>query len=274
MPSSALIAKDPRPHLLVGLVVASVVWTMLVYVVQPRYNIDTAPLTSLIGYVIGFFFTAFVGLYIYFFTTAQSQDREWRQQYTMKHVDSIYVPLYDEIIQTIGTLGDTKITYLQEWPKIKKTHFRFFVDDELARLLDELETFLSSSLGRTWSRGYDTTSGAAVDVLRAKYGDRVPEGQYTSMKNYVASDATFIYDSATRLPSKYAREGVRGAAGNLEGTPLTDAQLDSIFGEIKDAIEKVPETALYRQERDQAIAMASALEKELKDRILRPYAVL
>src|SRR5438876_11194059 len=154
MPSRALVVKDPRLHILVGLVVASVVWTMLVCVVQPRYNFDTAPLTSLIGYVVEFFFTAFVGLYIYFFTTAQSQDREWRQQYTMNHVDSIFVPLYDEIIQTIGTLRDTKITYLREWPKIKKTHFRFFVDDELASLLDEFETFLSSNLGRTWSRGY------------------------------------------------------------------------------------------------------------------------
>jgi len=274
MPSRALVAKDPRPHLLVGLIVASLLWTVLVYVVQPRYNLDTAPLTSLVGYVVGFFFTAFVGLYIYFFTTAQSQDREWRQQYTMKHVDSIYVPLYDEIVQTIGTLRDTKIANLQEWPKIKNTHFRFFVDDELARLLDEFEVFLSSNLGRTWSRGYDTTSGAAVDVLRAKYGNRLPEGQYTSIKNYLASDATFLYDPATMLPSKYMRDGLRGAAGNLEGTPLTDAQLDSIFGEMKDAVEKVPETSLYRQERDQALAMASSLERELKERILRPYAVL
>lgn len=263
--------RDPRPVLLAGLFVSVVVWLILVYKADPNLDVDLAPIANLLAYAIGFFFSAYLGMLIYFFTTSQSQDRQFRQQYTTKHVEDIYAPLYDEVAKTISELEGYGYPRLEVWPQKKGTHYAFFVDDDLRRQLDTLESFLSADFSEAQSQGYNAGGAAAIEVVRSMYGSRISDSQYDSMRGYLAPATKFLHDPSTTSPSPQIYNYVRGTLGNVNGTLLTDDELDRIFAKMKEKFETLPEVARFREVRRRALDMAVPLREALKERVLRPY---
>ncbi len=109
-----LTPGDPRRKLLFGLGFSLGMWAALVFANPPRGVVDLGPLIGLSSYAVGFFFSAYVGMHIYFFTTARTQEREWRQRYRVEHVEDIFGPLYDDIVKVIDSLEDWSYTTLEK----------------------------------------------------------------------------------------------------------------------------------------------------------------
>lgn len=264
--------RDPRPYLLAGFIAALLIWLALIYWIGPASGANLTPVENLLSYGIGFLFSAYVGMHIYFFTTAQSQDRQFRQEYTTKHVDEIYAPLYDEVAKTIRELEAYGSPWrLEVWEQKSGMHYAFFADEGLRLELDRLESLLSGELSDAHSKGYNACGEAAVEVIRSIYGARVREDQYTSIRSYVASDQRFLYDPDTSTPTPNARSNVRGTLGNVDGTVLTDEELDKLFAKIKQALDGSPAVTRFRSIREKAVSMAVPIREALKDRVLRPY---
>lgn len=272
MPVRPIRPQDPRRYLLAGFVAALVSWLALIYWMGPNSGADLTPVANLLAYGIGFLSSAYVGMHIYFFTTAQSQDRAFRQEYTTKHVDEIYGPLYDELAKTIRELEDYESPWrLEVWQQKKGTHFAFFVAESLRAELDQLESFLAGELSDARSKGYDACGAAGVRAIQSIYGARVAGDKYVSMQSYIAGGARFLYDPVTATPTPNVRSHIRGTLGNIDGTLLTEKELDEIFGKIKLALETMREVTRFRSLRVKAISMAVPLRERLKDRVLRPY---
>ena len=263
--------RDPRPFLLAGFIEAFVVWLILVYMMDPTVEADLAPAANLVAYAVGFFFSAYVGMHIYFFTTSQSQDRQFRQEYTTTHVEVIYAPLYDEVAKTVRELEDYGSPWLIVWPEKKGTHYASFVDDALRRQMDALESFLSVDIRGAQSRGYDAGGASIVDVLRSTYGSRIPESQYETIRGHIAPDSKFLCDPSTTRPREMVRSQIRSLLGNVDGTLVTDEDLDRVFSKMKQSLNALPEVARFRDARKMALEIAVPLREALKERVLRPY---
>jgi hypothetical protein len=264
--------RDPRRYLLAGFIAALLTWLGLIYWIGAKSGADLTPVANLLSYGIGFLFSAYVGMHIYFFTTAQSQDRQFRQEYTTKHVDEIYAPLYDELAKTVRELEDYGSPWrLEVWQQKKGTHFAFFVQDGLRAELDQLEGFLSGELSDARSKGYDAGGAAAVRAIQSIYGERLAGDKYVSMQSYISGAPEFLYDPLTRTPIPNVRSNIRGTLGNIDGTLLTEKELDDLFAKIKLALETLPEVTRFRSLREKAISMAVPIREALKDRVLRPY---
>ncbi|HKZ64344.1 MAG TPA: hypothetical protein VJ400_07875 [Thermoplasmata archaeon] len=253
------------------MVVTVAMWMILVYKLDPELGADLAPAAGLLAYAIGFFFSAYVGLHIYFFTTSQSQDRQFRQQYITKHVEEIYAPLYDEVAKVVRELEGYEWPRLEVWPAKKGTHYAFFVDDDLRSQLDLLESFLSTELSAAHSDGYDAGGGAAVQALRSMYSSRISDYQVDTVRGLVAQQTGFLQDPSTTRPSKDVSNRVRSVLGNIDGTLLTDEGLERIFSKMKQSFEDLPEAARFRDARKKAHQIAVPLRGALKERVLRPY---
>jgi hypothetical protein len=264
-------ARDPRPHLLAGFVSALLTWLAVIYWIGPTSGADLTPIANLLAYGIGFLFSAYVGMHIYFFTTAQSQDRQFRQEYTTKHVEEIYTPLYDEIARVVESLNEYQMPRLEEWPKKKGTHYSFFVDDEIRTALDQLEAFLAKDVFEAHISGTKAASKTGVQEFRKALGVLLLEDRYSSLQSHVSGDWKFVYDPTLKLPQAYMRSQVRGTLGNVDGSLQPEQKLDALFEAMKATFEGLPEIQGFRRVRDQALGIAVPLQAMLKDRVLRPY---
>lgn len=264
--------QDPRRYLLAGFIAALVSWLSLIYWIGPKSGADVTPVANLLAYGIGFLFSAYVGMHIYFFTTAQSQDRQFRQEYTTKHVDEIYAPLYDELAKIVRDLETYDAPWrLEVWQQKKGTHFAFFVEEKLRAELDQLESLLAGELSDARSKGYDACGAAAVRTIQSIYGERVAGDKYVSMQSYISGGPEFLYDPLTTTPTPNVRSHIRGTLGNVDGTLLTEKEVDDLFARIKVAFETLPDVTWFRSLRAKAISMAVPLRERLKNRVLRPY---
>lgn len=231
-------------------------WTLV-------YTLGLASATALAG--------TDLALWVQAYYSRLSQDRQFRQEYTTKHVEEIYAPLCDEVAGVVENLKIYLMPRLAEWPKKKGTHYAFFVADEIRTPLDQLELFLVEDYYEAHLAGTKTASKVVVQEFRQALGTLLTSDRYSALQTDVSSDWMFVFDPTLRLPQAYTRKQVRGTLGNVDGSLQPDEKLDALFETMKKAFEALPEIQRLRSVRDEALRMAVPLLAVLKDRVQRPY---
>jgi hypothetical protein len=236
-----------------------------------RGIVDFGPLVGLIGYAVGFFFSAYVGMHIYFFTTARTQEREWRQRYRVEHVEDIFGPLYDDVVKVIDALEDWSYARLEAWPRIKKSHYIFFVDGIAKAHLVDLDGFLAGEYSDRLRKAQDAASTAAVEAVRKATENRLDPNRYTTMSGYF--DQRYLMDPTFQFMRGDLKRGLRDLIGNLDGTLVSDNVLENWLSLGKEAAEGRSEVNDFRSTRTKALEDARSLRDSLAERVQRPYAI-
>src|SRR2546426_3691989 len=266
-----LTPGDPRRKLLLGLGLTALAWAIFVFANPLRGTMDLGPLVGLIGYAVGFFFSAYVGMHIYFFTTARTQEREWRQRYRVEHVEDIFGPLYDDIVKVIDSLEDWSYASLEKWPGIKKSHYVFFVDEAVKAKLDGLEGFLAGEFSQRLRKAQDAASTAAVEAFRKATENRLAPDRDSTMSSYLGQ--RYLLDPTSRSLRGDLKKHLRDLVGNLDGTLISYEVLDNWLSLGKEAAEGRTEVTDFRPTRTKALEDAKSLRNLLAERVQRPYAI-
>jgi len=232
---------------------------------------DLGPLVGLIGYAVGFFFSAYVGMHIYFFTTARTQEREWRQRYRVEHVEDIFGPLYDDIVKVIDSLEDWSYASLEAWPRIKKSHYVFFVDETARAKLDDLEGFLAGEFSERLRRAQDSASTAAVETVRKATENRLAADRYSTMRSYL--DSRYLMEPTSRSMRGDLKRSLRDMVGNLDGTLVSDKVVGDWLSRGKEAAQGTSEVSELGATRTKALEDAHSLRTLLAERVQRPYSI-
>jgi hypothetical protein len=160
---------------------------------------------------------------------------------------------------------------LEAWPKLKKSHYVFFVDEVVKARLDALEGFLAGEYSERLMRAQDAAATAAIEAVRKATENRLAPDRYSSMGGYF--DRRYLMDPTRKTIPSDLKRGIRDLVGNLDGTPASEEVLENWFSRGKQAAERRSEVTDFSATRTTALEVAKSLRDLLAERVQRPYVI-
>ncbi len=206
-------------------------------------------------------FSASMGMWLYSFITAQSQDAKWR-------FENIYRPLYEDIHGVVRDLTNYNQAFLGKWRDIKGTSLEPFVAPDIIQDLDSLQARLDR-INESHRAARDSAVITLTNLFSLVEVPKLSEQTRIELLQLLQQDSRFLYHPGVELPNEDVITRVRTVLQRSAIGPPDDATKD-LLTRVRAAL-RIDKQIVERARRiEETLPEAQRLHEQILNKLRHP----